>query len=103
MKWLLVGLVLAHCAGCTTIGSKFDMAAIDRLQPGVSTISDAVALLGPYSTQAANSSGVRVYGWTYAQGNGLTGKVESQSVMLSFGADGRLMQTSSSSLPGRTR
>jgi hypothetical protein len=93
---LAAGVLLSACA---TVGQEVDMAAVDRLQPGVATVQEAIAVLGPYSTQAANSAGIKTYGWTYAHTNGLTGKMESQAVMLSFGPDGKLVQKSSSSLP----
>lgn len=66
------------------------MSAVDKLQPGVSTINDAVALLGPYTSQAVNSKGVHVYGWSFAKSNGFTGEMKSGAVSLVFGPDGKL-------------
>ena len=85
---LQVALCLALQIGCATVGHKFDMAAVDRLQPGVSTLSDAVAPLSPYSGQTVTASGLKIYTWTYAAANGLTGSAHSQAVSLAFGGDG---------------
>ena len=82
-------------ASCATIGKQIDFSRIDQLKPGVSTIQDAVAVLGPYSSQSYGN-GIRSYGWSYAHANGLSGHVESQAAFLVFDANGKLIRTSSS-------
>lgn len=83
-------------AGCATVGEEFDIAAVDKLEPGVATIDDAVALLGPYSTQAVNSNGAKAYGWSFAHANGFTGKSQAKAVTLVFGPDGKLAKKGTS-------
>jgi hypothetical protein len=100
IRSIIVALALL-ASGCATVGKDIDMSAVDQLKPGVATVADAVALLGPYTSQAANSAGVTVYGWSYARTNGITGKMESKAVMLAFGPDGKLVQKSSSNMPGK--
>lgn len=98
--WILICIGLA-LAGCATVGEEFDMSAVDKLEPGVSTIEDAVALLGPYSTHVINSQGMKAYGWSYAHANGFSGRTKAKSVTLVFGPDGKLASKGASQNKGR--
>jgi len=43
------------------------LAALDQLEPGVSTIENAVELLRPYATQGAAANEIRTCGWSDAR------------------------------------
>jgi len=102
IQWRITAIaVTAALAGCASYGEKFDPALIDQLQPGVSTVEDAVALLGPYNGQSVMPDGTRIYTWMYSSANSLTGRSEARSVGLSFRPDGRLLTKSQSSTQGR--
>lgn len=61
-------LVVALSA-CTTIGKKFDIAKVDQLEPGVSTIADAVKLLGPSTAESSLANNSKLLQWQYSQGS----------------------------------
>lgn len=90
---LVALLVLLLCAAKSTIGQNFTEANLPQLQIGVSTLPDAVGLLGaqPQSSQAG-ASGATAYSWQFieAKGSMWTGKVQSASkrVVLVFNTDG---------------
>lgn len=102
LRQFCVVVMIALLAGCATVGEEFDIALVDKLEPGVATIDDAVALLGPYSTQAVNSNGAKAYGWTHGRTNGFTGKMEAKAVTLVFGPDGKLARKGMSQSKGKT-
>ncbi len=102
MNRLVILAAIAVLSGCATAGNKFDIAAVDHLQPGVSTIQDATTLLGPYQSQSVNSKGFHVYGWAYARVNGFSGRSESQAVTLVFGPDGKLERKGSTKQDGKS-
>lgn len=92
--YVLLAIVIA---GCATVNHQFDPAAIDRLEPGVATVADAVDALGPYSAEAHHPNGNSAYSWMYARANTFTGRSSTQSATLVFGPDGRLLSHSSGS------
>jgi hypothetical protein len=94
-------ILLVALTGCASFGEKFDPALVDQLDPGVSTVQDAVALLGPYNGQSVMPDGTRIYTWMYSSTNTLTGKSEARSVGLSFRPDGKLYTKSENTTQGR--
>lgn len=76
-------------AGCATAGHDFDMSKADQLTPGVSTVSDAVALLGPYTAES-DTNGMHSYNWSYAHA-GAFSTAHAKAVTLTFGPDGKLV------------
>lgn len=88
-------------AGCASFGDEFDPSLIDQLQPGVSTVDEAVALLGPYSRESVGANGVHAYVWSYSAANGFTGKSSAKVVSLAFGPDGKLLTKSRNSTEGK--
>lgn len=98
MRTAVIGTaVVCLAAGCATAGHELDLSAVDRLQPGVATLQDAIDALGPYNSESVGANGIHVYGWSYATSNGLSGTMKSAAVLLAFGADGKLLRRSSSS------
>ena len=81
-------------AGCATVGRDFDISKADQLRPGVSTAADAVALLGPYSTESV-TNGMHSYGWSYAHATAFGG-AHGKTVVLTFGPDGKLVSRTTS-------
>jgi hypothetical protein len=80
--------------GCATTGRDFDIARVDQLQPGISTVSDAVALLGPYSTEAV-TNGAHSYAWSFAHATAFSA-AHAKMVVLAFGPDGKLLSRTTS-------
>lgn len=101
MRNTMLVAVLALLSACATVGNDIDLSKLDQLEVNVSTVDDAVALFGQYSTQAVGPGGIQTYGWSYARTNGFSGRNESRALFLSFGADGRLLQKSASDLSSR--
>lgn len=97
IRALTIAAVAAALAGCASFGEEFDPAAVDTLKPGVATVEDAVAALGPYNGDSRLADGTRVYTWMHSRANSLTGSAAAQSVSLIFAPDGRLKATSRSS------
>ena len=73
------------------------MDAVSKLTPGVSTIDDAVRVLGPFTSESVYN-GVHGYGWVFAQATSNFGtmNLNSQSVSLTFDSSGKLLQKSTS-------
>lgn len=76
---------------CATSGTKFEMSAVNAMQPGVTTYDQAVANLGkPFSVNIAADGSKRVV-WSWAQGSGLT-EVQSRAVGILFDKDGKMVR-----------
>ena len=86
---LAIGLLLAGAACSREMGRKFDMSAADSLQPGVSTLQDAVAALGPPTAGFTSLSGREVAQWSFLKD--CPRGTESASLMILFGANGRMI------------
>jgi hypothetical protein len=85
----VMGLALACTACAREIGRKFDMSAADALTPGVSTLQDAVAVLGPRTAGYVGLSGREVAEWRYLKD--WPRGTEFATLMILFGADGRMI------------
>lgn len=86
-------LVLVLCAAKATVGQPFNDANLPALQPGVTTLEQANALLGRASDgMQVGESGAIGHTWTFAQGKSSfwTGKVSGQAkvAVLVFNPDG---------------
>jgi predicted small secreted protein len=94
--------LLTGCATTTNVGREVNQSAAAQLQPGVTTVDQAQALLGPPLQRVASSDGKTVL--TYAHSTvkqhsifGSSADVAAQSLVLVFGPDGKLIRSSSSS------
>ena len=84
-----VGVVVV-CSACSReIGRRFDMSAADSLTPGVSTLPDAIAVLGPPTAGFKSLRGTEVAQWTFLEDQ--SRGTESADLMVLFGADGRMI------------
>jgi outer membrane protein assembly factor BamE (lipoprotein component of BamABCDE complex) len=114
LQWRMRGTVvaaalaalLAGCATTTNVGREVDQAAAAQLQPGITTVDQAQRLLGPplQRVEASNGKTVLTYAHSTVTQHGLFGSsadVATQSLVLVFGPDGKLIRstTGSSSTP----
>lgn len=77
--------------GCIQVGRSFDVAGVDRLTPGVSTINDAERLLGePTTIQTNPANGHQALIWRYVYGTGL-GTGGGEQAIVSFDRYGRMI------------
>ena len=90
MGRIAFGLIMLLIAGCMTIGTKFDIDRADQLKPGVSTIEDAVQLLGPAKAESAYNDNSKLLQWQYVQGT-LVGGSSSHLAIL-FDRSGRMVR-----------
>jgi outer membrane protein assembly factor BamE (lipoprotein component of BamABCDE complex) len=89
MMALLATGVLA--VGCATQGEKLDMAAVDSMQPGVTTLADAKAKLGkPYSV-TTNEDGTKSVIWMYTHVNLVAG-TKQQAVSVVFDKNDKMVK-----------
>lgn len=102
---VLVPLLAVMLAGCVTAGTKVDPNVVAGFKPGVTTLSDARAALGPANNTTTLPDGgtVLIYAWTHAAANGASyipiagpfvGKsnAQTQSATLFFDKDGKFVR-----------
>ncbi len=87
---LSIGTVLLLGA-CATSGTKFEMSAVNAMQPGVTTYEDAVATLGKPRGVAIAADGAKSVVWSWAEAGAFTG-VQSRAVSILFGKDGKMIR-----------
>ncbi len=90
MKTPIAILFMALLFGCTTIGQKFDPALANALQPGASSIADAIAVLGTPAAESYSANGSRLLQWQYAQGTPFGGSGAHLAIL--FDADGSMIR-----------
>jgi hypothetical protein len=74
-------------AGCVSMGTNYDAAAVDRLQVGM-TKAEVIGLLGQPNQIITNSDGSERLVWVHSTGSMLG--ANARSLGLPFGPDGRL-------------
>ena len=74
-------------AGCVSMGTNYNFAAVDRLQVGM-TKEEVIGLLGQPNQAVTNSDGSQRLIWVHSTGSMLG--ANARSVGLPFGADGRM-------------
>jgi len=74
-------------AGCVSMGTNYDVAAVDRLQVGM-TKAEVIGLLGQPNQVVTNADGSERLVWVHSTGS-MFG-ANARSVGLPFGHDGRL-------------
>jgi hypothetical protein len=95
-SWLfiIIGLTLA-IAACTTIGKKFDPDRVDDLKPGISTIADATAILGPPAFESPGRNGARLLQWQYTRISAFSG-LSGADIGILFDDTGRMIRVTHS-------
>ena len=85
-------VLAALVAGCATSGRDFSAAALQGMQPGITTVDDASALLGGAPMQTVrHDNGLVSQRWRYIAA-GPVGVVANRSVTLIFDAAGKLVR-----------
>lgn len=74
-------------AGCVSMGTNYDVAAVDRLQVGM-TKAEVISLLGQPNQVVTNADGSERLVWVHSTGS-MFG-ANARSVGLPFGPDGKL-------------
>jgi hypothetical protein len=87
MKNSLLLAAALTLAGCVSMGTNYDVAAVDRLQVGM-TKAEVIGLLGQPNQVVTNSDGGERLVWVHSTGS-MFG-AEARSVGLPFGPDGKL-------------
>jgi hypothetical protein len=87
MKLICPIMTALALAGCVSIGTNYDEAAVDRLVKGMSR-SDVVAVLGKPNNITRQGNGSSIALWMHSTGNAL-GQGRSRMLMLGFDADGK--------------
>lgn len=82
-------------AGCVSMGTNYDVAAIDRLQVGM-TKAEVISLLGQPNQVVTNADGSERLVWVHSTGSMFGGNA--RSVGLPFGPDGKLTDVPQRSL-----
>lgn len=90
----IVGLVFVMAA-CTTLGNKFDADRVRDLKPGISTIADATAILGPPAFESADSHGSRLLQWQYTRISAFSG-LSGADIGILFDDTGRMIRVTHS-------
>ncbi|MFZ2161973.1 MAG: hypothetical protein WAW02_07145 [Sideroxyarcus sp.] len=94
MKYVFAILFAALLlAGCASKGTKFQMADVDAMQPGVTTYQEAVKKLGkPYGVNFAED-GAKSVTWVWAMA-GMVGS-QSRATRILFDKDGKMIRVAS--------
>lgn len=85
-KYIIIGSLLM-LAGCVSVGTNYDVAAVDKLAVGM-TKAEVIGLLGKPNQIITKSDGTERLMWVHSTGSmfGATAR----SVGLPFGPDGKL-------------
>lgn len=91
MRKALVSFAVILLTACATSGTKFEMSAVNTMQPGVTTYQEAVAKLGKPHGVSIAADGAKNVVWAWAQAGGFTG-VQSRAVRILFDKDGKMIR-----------
>lgn len=87
-------VTLVACAalitGCASVGQDFDMAEVDRFQPGVTTIEQAKEKLGKPGSITNTANGEVGFVWSRSQVVMGAGKWKSVGIL--FDKDGKMVR-----------
>ena len=86
----LVVVAALALGGCAFFAKPKGMAAVDGFQPGVTTIKQAMAVLGRPQSVATQANGASVLGWLHTTPSPLG--AANQGVTILFAADGRMVR-----------
>jgi hypothetical protein len=88
-RYVFLGVALM-LAGCVSMGTNYDPAAVGRLQKGM-TQAEVIQMLGKPNTITTLSDGRTQLGWVHSTGS-MFG-ANARAVSLLFDTSGRLIQT----------
>lgn len=85
MQGILIRLALLAAVlllpACVSVGGGFDIARVEQLKPGVSTVDDAIRVLGTPMAESTLPSGARILQWNAARA-GIFGATASHAAIL---------------------
>ena len=87
MRKICVVVAALLLAGCVSMGTNYDAAAVDRLRVGM-TKAEVVHMLGQPNQVITNSDGTERLMWVHSTGSAFG--ASARSVGLPFGTDGKL-------------
>lgn len=87
LKNFAIGAALM-CAGCVSMGTDYDAAAVDRLEVGM-TKQQVISMLGQPNQIIDYQDGTQRLVWVHSTGSALG--ANARSVGLPFSAEGRLI------------
>lgn len=92
-KYLSAIVVVTALAGCASKGTKFDMAQVEAMQPGVTTYDEAVQSLGKPTAINYAKDGSKSVTWVWAQAS-IVGS-QSRGARILFNKDGKMIRVAS--------
>jgi hypothetical protein len=87
MKRVIILIAAFALSSCVSMGTNYDVAAVDRLKVGM-TKAEVIGLLGQPNQVVTNADGSERLVWVHSTGS-MFG-ANARSVGLPFGPDGRL-------------
>lgn len=88
MKTFIAFALALSVAACSSAANHFDPDKVSELQPGVSTIADAIRQLGPPSAETNYAEGSKLLEWQSAAGTAAGGA----HAAVVFDGDGRMIR-----------
>lgn len=73
MKKLMIVAVMFALTACVSHGTRFEMADVEAMQPGITTYDEAVQKLGKPKAQNFAEDGSKTVTWIYATAFGARG------------------------------
>lgn len=94
MRLAVLTAVVLLVSGCASVGTNFDPAAVQSLQPGM-TEAQVIQVLGSPNSRTRLADGSEMLGWTYGHAVAF-GSASGKAAILRFGPDGRYVGIMSS-------
>ena len=94
MRPIIVAILLAFSLSACVYqqhGTRFDVSAVNELQPGVSTKQDAIAKLGKPTAVSTTVDGSQLLQWQYVYGTAI-GVGGGAHVAILFGPDEKMIR-----------
>jgi len=86
MKKLIIVVAFFGLTACASHGTRFDMADVEAMQPGVTTYDEAIQKLGKPKAQNFAKDGSKTVTWIYATAIGAKG------TKIAFDKDGKMIR-----------
>lgn len=93
MKKLMIVVAIFALTACASHGTRFDMADVEAMQPGVTTYDEAVQKLGKPKAQNFAEDGSKSVTWVWAMAG--LGVVKSRATRILFDKDGKMIRVAS--------
>jgi outer membrane protein assembly factor BamE (lipoprotein component of BamABCDE complex) len=70
------------CSTYSTVGHQFDTTAIDRIEPGKTTESEVISMLGAPRSETKLHNGIVIYTYAYGDTSGLMARSAVDSLQI---------------------